>query len=115
MVVFKKMRFFVDTRDVAGGIPAGDWLEIEFTDDDDKPFTPESIIIKVDSANSYLEYSFSEGDTKTVHGRLYDIGNNTPPTGPGQEIVSENNELATKIWIRGEDNTAIARIWANRG
>lgn len=118
MTSFKKMRCFVDTRNVDGGIPtvaSGDWLEVPFVDDDGDAFTPTSVIIKLDTATTYLEYSFSTGDTKTVHGRLYDIGNNAPPNGPGQEIVNESNDLATKVYIRADAAGAIARIWGNTG
>lgn len=116
MTVYKKMRCFVDTREIEGGIPdrdSGEWLEIPFEDEDTgDTFTPESIIIKLDIAQTYLEYSFSEGDEKTVHGRIYNIGNSAPPNGAGQETVSEGNALATSMFIRADDANAIARIWA---
>lgn len=119
MTVFKKMRCFVDTRSVEGGIPivaSGNWLEIEFVDaDTEKTFIPTSIIVKLDISTTYLDYSFSTGDTKTVHGRLYNIGNEAPPNGSGNEQISESNIHATKMYIRADAADAIARIWANTG
>ena len=91
------------------------YARIEFVDEDTGlTFIPDSIIIKLDIAQTYLEYSFSTGATKTVHGRVYSVGNAAPPNGVGQETVSENNVLATKMYIRADDANAIARIWANK-
>jgi len=119
MTVTRKMRCFVDTRSVEGGIPdseTGEWLEIIFVDEDTGlTFIPESIIIKLDIAQTFLEYSFSTGEVKKVHGRIYSIGNAAPPNGAGQETVSEKNVHATKMYIRADDANAIARIWANTG
>lgn len=118
MTVFRKMVCFVDTRGLTGGIEDREhgWTEIEFIDaDTNKTFTPESITIKLDYAQTYLEYSFSAGNEKVIHGRLYNIGNAAPPNGPGQESKDEGNELATKIFLRATGTDAVARIWARKG